>query len=345
MPDSLSAEEFVEYCYKNILGREADLDGRKHYLDLLQKGYSYLELIDVFLKSWEYRKKRLELASGDPFLQFAPPGHFDSPLPEYTSLVDTYYSRRNGAGQVAAVDFNIDEQLSLLEKISGQYRKLPWKKDKQAGKQGGLRYFLDNDAYPYGDGICLYAMLKIFQPKKIIEVGSGYSSAAMLDTLEESGLKTELKIIDPYPEVLFDLLKESDAKEKYLLQEKVETLALSFFESLQENDLLFIDSSHTVKFSSDVHYLITRVLPALNKGVLVHFHDIFFPFEYPLPWLLKGRAWNEAYFLRAFLMYNQGFKILFFNDLIGKKYRKLLGEKLPLARENPGHGLWLKKCV
>jgi hypothetical protein len=98
------------------------------------------------------------------------------------------------------------------------------------------------------------------------------------------------------------------------------------------------------RLGSDVNHELFEVLPTLQRGVHVHFHDIFFPFEYPLEWSEEGRAWNEAYLLRAFLEYNDAFEIVLFNDLVGRCFRGLLERDFPLWLRNPGGSLWLRKC-
>ena len=96
----------------------------------------------------------------------------------------------------------------------------------------------------------------------------------------------------------------------------VQNVKLIEFEKLEPNDLLFIDSSHISKIGSDLNYLLFEVLPSLKPGVIIHFHDILYPFEYPYEWIEKGIYWNEAYLLKAFLMHNKNYEILLFNDTV-----------------------------
>jgi hypothetical protein len=112
---------------------------------------------------------------------------------------------------------------------------------------------------------------------------------------------------------------------------------------LEENDVLFIDSTHAAKFNSDVNYVFHKILPILSKGVYIHFHDIFYPFEYPKEWLLEGRAWNEQYILRAFLEYNINFKIVLFNTYLETMYYEQLKDRFPLIYKNTGGSIWIKK--
>ena len=115
------------------------------------------------------------------------------------------------------------------------------------------------------------------------------------------------------------------------------------FAELQTNDILFIDSSHVAKIDSDVNHIFFRILPLLNRGVYIHFHDIFYPFEYPLDWVYEGRAWNETYLLRAFLQYNQQFEIQLFNTFIDWFHKEKYFHDMPLVEKNTGGGIWLRK--
>jgi hypothetical protein len=123
----------------------------------------------------------------------------------------------------------------------------------------------------------------------------------------------------------------------------VQKMPVTLFSELQANDILFIDSSHVAKLGSDVNYLIFQVLPRLQPGVLVHIHDIMWPFEYSREWVMEGRAWNEVYLMRAFLQYNRAFDILLFNSFLGHRYRDLLGGLMPTFLANSGGSLWLLK--
>lgn len=111
-----------------------------------------------------------------------------------------------------------------------------------------------------------------------------------------------------------------------LISDKLENINLSLFQKLEHNDILFIDSSHVAKLGSDVMYYFTKIFPLLKKGVVVHIHDIFFPFDYPLQWLKEGRFWNEQYFLYVFLQYNTKYKIQFCNSYSGYKFNDRLKE-------------------
>ena len=116
---------------------------------------------------------------------------------------------------------------------------------------------------------------------------------------------------------------------------------LSVFDALSANDILFVDSTHVSKTGSDVNHLFFEILPRLASGVLVHLHDIFFPFEYPQDWVLGGRSWNEIYMLRAFLQYNNAFRIVFMNTFLEHFHESRFADRMPLCLKNRGGSIWL----
>jgi hypothetical protein len=143
----------------------------------------------------------------------------------------------------------------------------------------------------------------------------------MLD-IDETWLdrSIDFTFIDPYSERLTALVHDSDLTQAKLITDPVQNISLDVFEALGQNDVLFIDSSHVCKLGSDVNYLLFDVLPTLKTGVWVHFHDVFWPFEYPLEWARQGVAWNESYFLRAFLQYNSQFEVTLFLSFLAGHY-------------------------
>ena len=188
-------------------------------------------------------------------------------------------------------------------------------------------------------------MIMHVRPKRIIEIGSGFSSAAMLDVNEQNyNNSIDITFIEPYPENLKQIIKSGDRFT--LLEKKVQDVDINIFKSLQANDILFIDSTHVAKTNSDVLFEIFEILPLLNKGVKIHFHDMFYPFEYPQDWVIEeNRSWNEIYFLRSFLMFNNSFKIIAFNTFLQKDNIKWFEEHMPLCLKNTGGSCWLEKVV
>lgn len=272
-------------------------------------------------------------------LQWVPPGHFYSPIPDFDILDDLIKDRHRNIEYPSAIEFNISDQLELLIKLSEYYSDLPW----EESPNDNLLYNYDNPNFSYSDAITYYSMIRYTNPDTIIEIGCGYSSALSLDVNRLFfNNKIEIKFIEPYPELLLRILKKK--KTKYTLyNQKLQDISLNFFMNLKSNDILFIDSTHVSKYCSDVNYIIHDILPVLPSGIYIHFHDIFYPFEYPEEWLREKRAWNEQYILRAFLEYNQVFKIVFFNNFLAQKFPENFYSIFPMARKCPGGGIWLKK--
>ncbi len=124
----------------------------------------------------------------------------------------------------------------------------------------------------------------------------------------------------------------------------MQNVGLDVFAALGPGDILFVDSSHVLKTGSDVCYELFDILPVLQPGVMVHFHDIFYHFEYPAPWVVEERrSWNEIYALRAFLMYNSAFEVVFFNNYFMKRFPEIAGDPATPFARNEGGGLWLRK--
>ncbi|NDJ18736.1 class I SAM-dependent methyltransferase [Myxacorys almedinensis] len=279
--------------------------------------------------------------SHSPFLRLHPPGHFYSPIPSPDILEGTEIFNKN-CQEILGVDLKEQEQLSLLHEFATYYNELPFTKEKNSS----CRYYFDNQYFRHSDGIILYSMLRHFKPKRVIEIGSGFSSAVMLDTNDAFfDQSVQFTFIEPYPERLYSLLNESDQQKQTVIVDSIQKVDLQLFETLESSDILFIDSSHVVKVGSDVAHIIFEILPRLKPGVIIHFHDIFYSFEYPESWIKMGFAWNEAYVLRAFLQFNPAFHILYFNSLIGQVYLNELEQNLPLCLENTGGSIWIRKVL
>jgi predicted O-methyltransferase YrrM len=273
-------------------------------------------------------------------LNSSPHGHFYSPVVSKTELtdLDKQIWEDQFEDSIPGIELNKDKQTALLKKFSEYYRDLPFSEE----KSGKSRYYYENISYAYTDAILLYSFIRHFKPNRIIEIGSGFSSAVMLDTRDLFCPNLDLTFIDPYPKSLLSLLRENDSENCKIVQSKVQHVKTDQFSILKKNDFLFIDSSHVTKTGSDVNYEIFKILPSLNAGVLIHFHDIFYPFEYPKEWAYEGRNWNESYLLRAFLSYNKDFEIVMFADYIHKNHSSAFGQ-MPLTYKNSGGSLWIRK--
>lgn len=276
-----------------------------------------------------------------PFVRHFPAGHFYSPLPDMAQV------RQEGeapfeqpAEACPGVDLQDEKQLAVLAELARYYDELPFPER----PSGATRYYYQNEFFRYADAVVLYGMLRRLRPRRVIEVGSGFSSAVMLDT-DEAFLEgqTRFTFIDPHPERLLGLLTERDRPQADVIRQPVQRVTLALFDELEAGDVLFVDSSHVVKFGSDVKHLLSRVLPRLAEGVVVHFHDVFWPFEYPKAWVMAGNAWNEAYYLRAFLQYNMTFGIEYFNAYMAAVHEEAVRRAMPLCMRDKGASLWIRK--
>ena len=268
------------------------------------------------------------------------PGHY-SPVVDPSTIakyVEKQYLQE--PGDIKGIHFDEDAMVRFWKENAEFMKNTPFSEH----DDGKNRYYYDNGQYPYGDAIMLRAMIAHFKPKNVIEVGSGFSSACMLDTVDHVGLSDfTITCIDPDTDRLHSRLRQEDHSRVDIIEGLVQDVPVSTYSTLNENDILFIDSTHVLKTASDVHYELFSILPSLNNGVLVHFHDIQYPFEYPRQWLFEdNRSWNEIYALRAFLMYNSAFEVVFWNDLFAHRQRALVHETNPLFLKNPGGSIWLR---
>ncbi len=275
-------------------------------------------------------------------LQFAPAGHFYSPLLDRRAIApdDTFYGA-DGVEFWEHINLRKEEQLSFYTDIQKILPKIQFPK-KQVETS---RYYSDNCMFALSDALTLSSIIRLTSPSKIIEIGSGFSSAVMLDTLDNSDTSTQITFIEPFPDRLNALLTSRDHNRTNLINTPVQQVDISLFDELDANDILFVDSSHVAKVGSDVSFLLLRVLPRLRAGVIVHFHDVFYPFSYPIDWIREGRAWNESLFLRAFLVGNSDYEIVAFNSFAAFTFPELFRTHCPEFLENSGGSIWLRKIA
>lgn len=276
----------------------------------------------------------------------------------YTIVADLYYqpipsdrellTYANKERPLSAIDWRIDSQIEFVQEILGKYR--DEFNDKSIMSSCGYK-----NPHPQnssnGDAEFLYSMVRDKKPRKIIEIGAGGSTqiiaAALKKNLAETQEKAKFFSIDPYPRhFLRDFQdKVNSFMEFVLVEELVQCVDLSMFESMEENDILFVDSSHVFKQGSDVEFEFLSIYPILKKGVIVHIHDIFFPFDYPLKWNMKKyRFWNEQYFLETFLLFNRSFEILASLSMVAHYNEAIFWDTIKAYHEtrNPG-AFWMRR--
>ncbi len=287
------------------------------------------------------RRKKLQTQLA-AFKRGYPPGHYYSPIPD----LDEVRARESeifdrSSIELPGIDLRPDDQLALLPRFATFYAEQPFSDE----PTHDLRYGFANTYFGPGDGLAFYAMLRHLQPGRMVEVGSGWSSALALDVndLFFDG-RMECTFLEPYPERLHGLLRSTDKERARIVEQPLHAVPHEIFDELGPGDLLFIDSTHVSRVGSDVNRLLLDVVPSLPAGVHVHVHDIFWPFEYPEAWVYEGRAWNENYLLRALLVGNDGLRVTWFNDYLGRFHADAVEAAMPLWRRNPGGSIYLQTC-
>jgi len=245
---------------------------------------------------------------------------------------------------MGGIELNEQYQINFLDTVCARF-KPEYDAFGLRNPEGDLRYFAYNGSFGEVDGDVLYCMIRHFRPARIIEVGSGWSTLlsahALKKNAEGSGRIGELIAIEPNPHLAF--LRDPILGPTRLIEAKVQEVDRDLFENLEENDILFIDSSHVVKIGSDVNWEFFEILPRLRRGVLIHFHDIFLPDEYPEDWVKRQHLfWNEMYLLRAFLMYNTVFEVLWAGNWMKSNHADLCKK---MFRTEASQSLWIRKTV
>jgi hypothetical protein len=264
------------------------------------------------------------------------PVHFYQPIPDTQTLPESLWNRPS---ELVGIDMNDSVQLDLLRKrfpkFSEEYEAFP---TKPTGEPS--RFYLNNGLFDGMDALVAYCMVRHFKPRLVIEVGSGFSSLILGEAAAKNGSST-LICIEPFPQ---EFLKRSFPGLHSLIEKKVEDVEIGFFSQLGSGDILFIDSSHTVKIGGDVNYLFLEVLPRLKAGVIVHVHDIFFPFDYRRDWVLDElRFWTEQYLLQAFLTFNSEFEVLMSNSYLSQYYSDNLKAAFPSLSSWGGGSFWMRR--
>lgn len=240
------------------------------------------------------------------------------------------------------IDFKVPQQLSLLAelKYTEELAAFPAK-----GNVKLPRFFYENPAFSYGDAEMYYLFIRNFKPKRIIEIGSGFSTLIAVEAIKKNsqdGFNTQLTCIEPYEFTWLESIPEVT-----ILRTKVEEVPLDFFASLNEGDFLFIDSSHIIRPGNDVLFEYLNLLPVLKKGVIIHIHDIFSPHHYLQEWLVNmKRFWNEQYLLEAYLYYNNAFEVKMALNLLKNQHYSELKKVCPGLKESTTPAsFWLTKVL
>lgn len=258
-----------------------------------------------------------------------PRGQFDfvrrdfySPIPNLELLPDDIWERRSALG---GIDLRVGAAIELIENELAPYLREFDVPDKRTGPG---RFFLHNENYESVDAELLYALIRARKPRRVVELGSGFSTLLIGEAARrnlEDGHEITHLAYDPFPrEQIFGEVPPPPTKFDPLPATEVPP---DHFERLKAGDMLFVDTTHTVKLGSDVNHIILDLLPVLAPGVLVHFHDIFLPWEYPREWFETMQYyWAEQYLLQAFLAFNSDFEVLIPASAVAAEYPERLDE-------------------
>lgn len=260
-----------------------------------------------------------------------------SPIPDLSLLPADWWERRDPLNGIA---FDLDRQLEFVdEHLADHMRRFAPATDVD------VRYAFaeDNASYPTTDARVLYAMVRDLKPARIVELGSGQTTRVIAQAARENaaeGRPARLSAYDPFPTAVDDGLPGLDA----LVRVKAQDVDDAVFGELEAGDLLFVDTTHTVKAGSDVNHIVLGVLPLLAAGVVVHFHDICLPYEYPR-YLFDdyGLYWGEQYLLQAFLACNPSFEAICATHALGRDRTERMAAAGALLPGENGSSFWLRR--
>lgn len=211
-------------------------------------------------------------------------------------------------------------------------------KDLSPGEQ--MQPGWNNGYLPGLDIISLYTIVAHYKPAQYVEIGSGNSTKVAYKSIQENNLNTAITSIDPYPRV------EMDSLANQVIRTTIDKADMTLFDSLGENDILYVDNSHVCFPNSDVTIFFLDILPRLKKGVIVHVHDIYIPYDYPD--FMIQRFYSEQYMLATYLLNARNYEIIMPNFFISKddelnKILKPLWESPSMQNvEKHGGSFWFR---
>jgi predicted O-methyltransferase YrrM len=263
---------------------------------------------------------------------------FYSPIPDLDALPAGTFER---VSELPGIEWDLDAQLRFVhEQLGPAMREF----HPPASSNGDRWQYATNESYTLADATLLYGMLRSLRPRRVLELGSGHSTLVTAQAARANaadGHPLELEVYDPFPSVVGEELPGLGRLERTLAQD----VPLEAFERLQAGDVLFVDTTHTVKVGGDVNFIVLEVLPRLAEGVIVHVHDIFLPYEYPKKWLEDfGLYWTEQYLLQAFLACSSGYEVLVALHALQRDRRDQMVDVLaPAAVDWPGGAFWMRR--
>jgi hypothetical protein len=233
--------------------------------------------------------------------------HYYQPLPEYENVPLQFFDLPH---HCPGFEMDKDDFSAQLQQLGVYSNECVW--PETTNKPG--EYYTQNYQFGYSSAVLLFTMIRANASKRVVEIGSGFSSQVSFEALCKNHAMNDIKLtcIEPYPSDWLEDFAASHPTSVHLLKMKAQDIDLNTYLSLEAGDVLFIDSSHVSKLASDVNFLYLQVLPLLDRGIIIHVHDIYIPYEYPkIHFFGKPKYfWNEQYMLQAFLSHNSAFQVL-----------------------------------
>ena len=271
------------------------------------------------------------------------PVHFYSPIPSRNEIASVPIQRKfDHVPNLAISRLELSELMKQLVPYFSELSDLPVNSTPESGDE----FYWTNSTFGPIDVCLYYSLIRFLKPDRVVEIGGGFSTLIALKALKKNQTG-KLQCIEPFPAPMLKKLHQEGSID--LIIDKVQSTSLEVFSSLKTNDILFVDSSHVSKFGSDVNFEVFYILPNLQKGVWAHFHDIFYPSDYPRRWVEDLRLfWNEQYLVLAFLAFNSNFRIRMPNHFLAQEMKDHIEPHLPYINQSQiksevGGSLWIER--
>jgi predicted O-methyltransferase YrrM len=266
------------------------------------------------------------------------PKNYHAALPTVEEIKDSFEYRGDEPPYLDPELFDAEQMKAFLDELAPFTRE--FRAPVEDAKGTADAFFWANGFFEWSDALAYYALLRRFRPRRVLEIGSGFSTFVAAAALAKNG-SGELLCIEPYPRPF--LLRIQGVRE--IIRKPVQKVPLAFFQDrLGDGDVLFIDSSHTVKTGSDCLYLYLKVLPYLKSALLIHSHDIFLPEAVPQDWQTQKHFYfTEQYLLLALLLGNPRFEVVY-----GTQYHRRMDLERLTAFNRPhskpeGTSFWYRR--
>jgi predicted O-methyltransferase YrrM len=228
------------------------------------------------------------------------------------------------------INLNLSRQLQNLTKLIYKNELIELDLEKQSPNYG---FKIKNTFFSHGDAEIYYQLIRYLKPKNILEIGSGHSTLIALEAIKKNKdinqAKTKITCIEPYENDWLSYLNIE------ILKKKIEDVKESYYLTLKKGDILFVDSSHIIRPQGDVLKIFLEILPRLNKGVIVHIHDVFTPKNYPAQWIIKeNKFWNEQYLIEALMTNENKYEIYLMLNYIKNNIFEELKKVCPYLKKN-----------